>query len=436
MEKPTLLDRAIAPLTWLERAKGPKRLGLVFLYAMIALVVGVLGWRGLSLWNLPDIGEPFDTARFGTVDVPDSSNAMIPYREAAAELIAALPSTYKVASSKSWENHNWATADPEVRRWVVDNRPAFAIWLQGTERPECLVGQPRDLSENSFSVIAISFQDFIRLARLEASRLEAEGDLEGAWRVHRASLRASRHVGMHGTLTQRMMGHGILRLVWPDVLRWVDDSQVTPELLRRAIADVEVCKAMTAPNSEMFRSGYFALSSVIELTGDSPRRAFDNSGESGDWLGYSAIWPQIRHFLRREPERTRRIHNLITAGILAQCDRPRGDRPMLASSRFMIYDIDPVKPGAVAAIEPGELAKWADRSLYADITGDLGFHFGRIETEVSIFDTFLLSMALRAYEIERGQSPKTYGELLGPYLKTLPEGFEPGDSIAPTTIPN
>ena len=36
-------------------------------------------------------------------------------------------------------------------------------------------------------------------------------------------------------------------------------------------------------------------------------------------------------------------------------------------------------------------------------------------------------MAERAFEIDHGQPPKTYGELLGPYLKALPEGLEPGD---------
>ena len=32
---------------------------------------------------------------------------------------------------------------------------------------------------------------------------------------------------------------------------------------------------------------------------------------------------------------------------------------------------------------------------------------------------------------ERGRPPKTYGELVGPYLKALPVGIEPGDLVNP-----
>lgn len=40
-------------------------------------------------------------------------------------------------------------------------------------------------------------------------------------------------------------------------------------------------------------------------------------------------------------------------------------------------------------------------------------------------------MAERAFVLERGRPPKTYGELLGPYLNTLPEGIEPEDRLIP-----
>ncbi len=436
MEKPGLLDWVIAPLTWIERTKGPKRVGLLLLYALILLVGVLVGWRGFSLWGLPDIGEPFDVAQYETVDVPNAVNAMVLYRQAKEKLIPPVPSNYHVSTSKAWESHDWATADPEIQRWVVDNRSAFALWLQGAERPDSLFRQPGDSGMPTTHEPLISIQTFARLARLEASRLEGEGDLEGAWKVHRAALRSSRHAGMHGGLMQRSIGYNILSLVRPDVLRWADDPKVTPDLLRRAIADVEVCKAMTSPISEMFRVDYFELRSVIDLTGGSPHDRVDAAIGEKEWYQQLAPVSQIRHFLRREPERTHRVHRLITADILAQCDRPRGERPKIASSRYMIYEIDPRTPSAVAAMKPDELAGWADRSLYSTITGDFGFQYARIELESTIFDSFLFQMAERAYQIEHGQAPTTYGDLLGSYLKALPEGFEPGDSVATTAIPN
>ena len=40
-------------------------------------------------------------------------------------------------------------------------------------------------------------------------------------------------------------------------------------------------------------------------------------------------------------------------------------------------------------------------------------------------------MAERAFEVERGRPPKTYGDLLGAYLKALPDGIEPQDLVNP-----
>ena len=436
MDKPGLLDWAIAPLTWLERAQGWKRRGLFFFYAFTAMVLGLLGWRSLSLWQLPDIGEPFDVARLGKVEVPDPANAMISYRKAVKDLIAHGLSTYEVAGPKAWDNHDWETADPEVRRWVVDNRKAFAAWLEGTERPDSLVVQPEDLISSTPLDVVVSLRAFARLARLEASRLVLEGDLEGAWRLHRASLRSSRHVGMHSTMVMRSMGQGILVMGRYDVLRWVDDPRVTPAMLRRAIADVEACRSMTAPNSEMFRAEYFLMRSIIEMTKNYPSRPPDNSGGVGNWYDHLTIVPMTRQFLRREPERAHRVHNLVVAGILAQCDRPPGERPKLASKKYMIFDLDPRTPATVAAIAPDDLASWADRSAYAFLANDPTFALSRIEGEAATFDTYLLRMAERAYEIERGRPPRTYGELLGSYLRALPEGIEPGDLIAPEPAPN
>jgi hypothetical protein len=436
MEKPGLLDWAIAPLTWVERARGRKRLGLLVLYGMTVLVVGMLGWRWLSLWGLPDIGEPFDVDRYGMVALPDSANAMVLYREAAEKLIFPVPANYKVASTKSWDNHDWSTADPEVRRWVLDNRLPFEVWLRGTERPESLFVQPRDLGEETPIVPLVALQRFASLARLKASQLEAGGDVEGAWKLLRAALRSSRHVGMHGTMMQRAIGRDILVRVEPDILRWADAPGVTPEMLRRAITDVEACKAMTPPNSDMFRADYFAMRSLIDREAGSPGRPFVTPGDDGHWYSRLPIAPMTRKFFRREPERSHRVHRLIVAGVLAWCDRPGATRPKLVSPRWMIYELDPSKPPADAPIVPEDLVRWVDRSDYGRLSGGLAVHFPRIEAETSTFDAMLLKMAEHAFELEHGQPPKTYGELLGPYLKALPDGFAPSDQVAPTTGSN
>ncbi len=411
-------------------------MGLLILYAMILLVGGVFGWRSLSLWSLPAIGDPFDVEKYGRVEVPAADNAMVRYREAAKKLITSDPSNYKVAKSKAWEVLDWATADPEVRRWVEDNRSAFAIWLEGTDRPDSLFVEPRELSSRLPRLYLVRLQEFARLAALEASRLEEAGDVEGAWRLNRATLRSSRHAGMHGGMFERHLGLRILALIQPGVQSWAEDPRVTPAMLRRAIVDVEACKRMTPPMSEMIRCDYFRVRAVLEHPDE--LRAFHRNGSQGewDWSNHYAIVPEMRRFLMREPERSRRILDLVVAGQLAQCDRPRPDRPTIHSTKYSIYDIDDRTPPAVAAMAPEDLSAWTLGSAFALVWGGGSGGVAKIESEPGVFDSILLGMAERAYQIEHGKPAKTYGDLLGSYLKTLPEEIKATDQISATSGSN
>jgi hypothetical protein len=434
MEKAGLLDVAIAPLTWLERSKGWKRRGLVVLYLAVLSTVGVLGWRGLSLWRLPDVGEPFDVERFGTVRVADSDNALPLYLEA-QKRIKPLDAPQKALDSKAWKVDDWAGLDPELKRWVVESRPAIEPWLRAAERADALQVQPGEMRVTSILDATQKIRELAQLAIREGSRLEHDGDLEGAWRIYRAILRSSRHAGRHGGAMQRLVGHSVLVVARAPIGRWIEDPAVPPVLLRRAIDDVEACQAMTSPNSEMVRAEYFACRDAL----DRPEewRKFDPEGPEGDamWYNQFPILGKGRHFLLREPERSQRVLRLITAGLLAQCDRPRLVRPKLFSSKYMIYEVDERTPPAVAAITPEELSKGGDRSAFSTLWTSINLVLTRIDFEQGIFDDLRVRMAGRAYEIERGKPAATYGDLLGHYLKALPEGFEPGDAASTPSEP-
>jgi hypothetical protein len=429
MEKSGWLDRAIAPLHWLERARGWKRRGLLVLYVLIGLVGGVFGWRELSFWRLPDAPEPFDLARLGRVELADSANAMVAYRAIFARF-GEVEHPNNV-DRRAWDGSDWATADPLDRRWAEDHRAALAAWLPATDLRESLLVQPEALEMGTLLGPVQTLRSYARLALLEGSRLQEAGDLAGAWRLYRAALRASRHAGMHGGAVQRCIGIAVLRLARPRVESWALDPRVTPDLLRRAIADVEACAAMTSPASEMIRAEYFSARAALKLP-----ELWVNLVDSGpysrtDWTNHVTGVRWVRRFLRREPERTARVLRLIAAGYLAQSDRPPSLRPRLLFPEFMIYDHDPLTPAAVRSISPEDLNAWAK----ASVMGALG-SFGNtvqalVDAEPGTFDRLRIRMAERAFEIERGRPARTYGDLLGPYLRALPPGFEPEDPASP-----
>ena len=79
-----LVKIALSPFWAIERARGWRRLGLLVLYAAIAVVIGGLLWRRSQLAGLPDVGAPFDVAgALSRSSVPDDRNAFVLYRQAA-----------------------------------------------------------------------------------------------------------------------------------------------------------------------------------------------------------------------------------------------------------------------------------------------------------------------------------------------------------------
>src|SRR5258708_30917120 len=87
----SMLRILIAPAVWVERARGWKRMALVLIYALVAIVTAGWAHRTLSLRSVPDIAEPFDVASFADPIAPESDDALIVYRQAEAKLVANLP---------------------------------------------------------------------------------------------------------------------------------------------------------------------------------------------------------------------------------------------------------------------------------------------------------------------------------------------------------
>ncbi len=436
MEKPGLVDLLLLPLKWLERSRGWKRRGLSFLYLVIFTVVCVLGWHELHLWRLPNIGEPFDEAKYGTVTVAEADNA-IPLYEKAAGLLK--PESVEIKRLISKYNFDvWASADPAVKRAVEEAGPAFEVWLEASNRSDALFIQPNQMKIETYFPFIGKLRRLTRLAQAEAARRRETGDLNGAWTYYRSLLRTSRLVGLHGNSQSRFLGNAFLRASVTGITLWTDDPATTSEMLKRAIADVEVCQAMTPPNSEMIRTEYFAEKNALSHTENWTRYGIDRAEDEQYWYLHLPGGRTVERFLLREPERSQRVHRLITAGILAQCDRPRWARPKVFSAPLAhlssIYEIDEKTPRAVASISPASLQDWAERSAYSRLAEPIISFFLRLDGEAGIFDTLRLRMAERAYQLDHGQPPRTYSDLLGDYLKRLPDGIESIDPLNATPV--
>jgi len=415
-----LITILLAPLRAIERTRGWRRIGLLISYGLIAVAIWAPLRRRSQLAGLPDVGEPFDVAAIRAPGrVADDRNAFVFYRQAVERF-----RDMNKAESASFESANlaWSRADELFRGWVRENDEAISLLCTGAAQPDFALESP---GGTTVQVQAESASNGALAARLgwigtaalfKAEKLQAGGDHAGAWILLKAVVRASRHVEW-ATPTAQGRTHGIMMVQYAraPVAGWAKDTSVSAALLRQALDDVTAAEALTPPLSTFYRQEY--LGALGSLTNQQPffaARARVHH-DRAPWHLFS-IAPALEAYLDGEPERSRRVLNLLVANDLAWCDRSVADQPPVAVPRLRIFEPDPTAPAAARALAPDELAKWADSSLIAP---SLTWRLGEIEKWERV-DRWSMSALFEAVSVslftkEKGHPPASPAAALRHY---------------------
>jgi hypothetical protein len=408
----------------------------------LAASTAFLTWWMTTLTGLPDVGDPFDVASFAEKPVPDDDNAFTLYREATrlVDQESELDFTY-----------DWPTAGPEPKAWLERNRRALEVWRRGTERDQALYIPSQSITLATQLTVVQEVRKLARMARLEATRLESVGDLEEAWRWHRAAFRASRHIGRHSTAIERCVGLALHQNACGQLTRWAANPLMTPDLLRPALEAAIADYAATGPISDNLKVEYLAFVKTYDdpdltWTALNDPNAFGSSQPS--WFARQRRVYSVARGLKREPERSKRVTRLIYANLLAYCDLPPDRRPSVAvtlnglpasgSPTIPLFATDESAPPAARVLTPEAIGVWFESTLFA--THLPPAFFGLIkatDAERVVQGILVMKLATRLYELEHGESPRSDEDLLGPVLRALPEGYRstPVEQPAPRTNP-
>ena len=268
----------------------------------------------------------------------------------------------------------WAKASPEIRRWAEANQEALALYRRGADRPDALDAPTRTLGEYDRFQAVIPFQ---RLALLEASRLEDQGDMAGAWGWYRANLRTIHHVSSHGAPYRRMAAQA-----WHTELRnrlegWSADPRTTTRELRQALEDVLACEEIAPSESYALKAWYLQTGPHFDprnlRPGQMPPAWLMSLVSRGGaaWLG-SVVTPEhIRaissawNIWRGEPERSRRVLKLLVANRLAYYDMPPDRRPAPDPNvtSCELYPFGPDAPANARVLSPESLGHWLESTV-------------------------------------------------------------------------
>jgi hypothetical protein len=429
----SLLGIFQAPARWLERTRGRKRLALAALYSLFLVAIGVLFWRQSRLSGLPDIGDPFDPGPLLNLHLPDDQNAFVFYKQANDKARRDRTIEFRLL------NAPYAyppPSDAEARTFLADNTEAMALWRRGCECPDALYIPIRDLRYETRLPLLQEHRFFIRLALIEASRLEAAGDMAGAWEWHRTALRGSRLIGRHTCAIGSLIGLAGYSITSGRITTWAADPRVDAVLLRRAITEVRQINALSAPTSESLKveylSGLRMLNDAVKTAQDLAMDTTGNSGIDGKIWYYHlpGYWP-VRWFLEHEPERSRRALRLIYANWLSECDRPSRARPPLVgvSKDFRLYD----KRSPAEGLGPQALSALVEETLPLNtVLISYANYQKALDRDRSQRARLIVTLADQLYVRLFGKPAESPDHLIGPCLEAFPEDYvPPADPDAP-----
>ena len=402
----------------------PRRRRKVVATSIFVLMIGLGSlavMRATSLRGLPEIGPPFDVERAGTIDLPDDQNAYTFYRRA-HDLLKRNETRTMLGFYP-----DWSQVAPGQIEYLESNREALSVWYEGTRRDRGVYFQPRDANADVLLPVCQTLRTFLRLANLEAIRLEHEGDLNGSWSWIRANLRASRHSGQYGFWIERVVGIAHFESSSMQATRWSDQPGVDASMLRRALDDVLAIEAIRTPTSNVLKNEYYDLMNTLDDLGMRERAVNSRYPREQVTAPRAALERllMVRAILIREPERSRRVGRLVLANWLAVCDLPADER----KRRLVLGLKNPIyaaAEGEVPPITPEELDGWFESTYY--MRELLSFWKG-MERSTSRDErnraNLIVHLAMELYKREHGKEATSVRTLVGPYLKELPVGYVP-----------
>ena len=325
-----IINFALAP----PAAPIPARRGRQLWRVLLCLAIGVVFaagalevWRGARMIGLPDIGDPFDVAAFRAFRVPEERDAFVLFRQAQAKLLGPTPNV--PVALRGAGSDVWSKAAPELREWLIANREVLEMFRAASERPDGILHPKFDrFDQHQYLYLG----EFKRLALLEGSRLEEQGDFAGAWSWYRTVFRMRAHVMRRGTSFQRIVAGWNCSGLGQRIASWAADRRTSVPLLRAALDDVRAVEPRPDWDAYSLKLDYLYLMNELNdewglvQDGEANDQNLRIAGEEVPPFFARRIYG-VRRYYSTEPERSRRVLRLAFANWLAFVeDEHRSDR--------------------------------------------------------------------------------------------------------------
>ncbi len=396
-------SRLVRLLLWVMQPK----IGLPLLVVLIVLI-GPFVNRARRLSLVPEAPPPFDLEAFKADIVPDEINAASKMT-AATKLLVREPSD--ADSVDAAVEKGWVAASPEVREWVGKNQAAIALWREAARMPDMQYVKPGEMRIDTVLPTIQESRALARLARIEASRLQSEGQLQEANDLLLDGLRAAELIGRRGSLIEYLVSGAQYSTITDGLLAIAGDDRATAEFLQRTLQDLQRISPRDPSLQHAIRVEYLWMHDTLPKT---------SLSEFGAILGTSGgpadnLWNFL--YFEGEPQITAQAAGHIHTRLLEQVIHRRCER---TKRSFDIFEPDP--SGSGSKWSAAEIHRFVETTYFAHLLVSSRTHIvDAHDRNIALHDMLRVSIALEWFRRVKGSYPERLEALAPEFLSVIPD---------------
>lgn len=301
---------------WLWR----RRLWCLILFVMLLVLVSVpLLMRQRNLSQVPDIDRPFSTASL-LAPISEDDNAYPLLNEAFAAYQEPVSLDEEALAEESFDG--WDAGDHLVDDYLKQNLEAMQLWREASRKSDYQEPPPGRRSIGDVNRGLMRKREFVRLALLRAEQLTAQGRTDEALPWWTAVFRMSGLVTRRGDVIHRMLGVAFHAMAAYRTEPWLAHPKTTKQHLQDLLATVTKAERLRAKWSETLKMEYLE---IWENQNESIEDVLSTYRDAGAKPTFSR-WD---HWVRGEPEFSRRVSAFVLLNQVSYIDDPPRTRPSL-----------------------------------------------------------------------------------------------------------
>jgi hypothetical protein len=397
--------------------------------------------RWYCLWQVPDIALPFDENEFhSTEDVTEEDDAFVEYQEAIQSFIA--NHSNWVAKGRFtddfWGSIPQALKNPDQSRnpkldeWIRDNSNTLEHYRRGGAKPLANGPSLRTIHRSTQLTAHNDLQRLAYMARIQALICEESGDVDAAWRWHRANLQCARHSETPKIEICHLVGIGIRAQAARGIVRWSKSSSVTAPQLRSARKEVQAEASRHTTRSESSRGEYFSCRNTLHRI-DAPDYVLPawNKGIAANptWrpLKRMALW------IFGQPEIMLRIQRQLLVNNGTAIDLPLSQRAAAVPCDAAVV-LEVRGKLLRGQLKPEALARILDESPWQmdgyQVSVNTPYIDEAIQHEDARLFALIVLLACQEFHRDHGEFPDSTRDLIPAYLDAIPS-----DPMFSTAVP-